>query len=245
MMRCTLLAIPFLLATPLAAQQPAPTMMTMTTPPEIVTSAQGEAQTTPDRATISIGVETRAATAAAASTENARKQHAVIDTLRAMGIGNDQISTVNYNVFPQQSYEPNQGNKMPKIIGYTVTNTVRVDVRQLNQIGSLIDAALAKGANTINSLEFRSSNEDEARRTALAQAIARARGDAEALAKGAGGHLGDLIEASSNAPIFPRPLARFEAMSVAAASSPTPINPGEQAITVTVTARWRFVADAK
>lgn len=234
-----------LAAGPLAAQQPAqPAMHMMARVPEIVTMAQGEARLAPDRATIYIGVQTRAKTAEEAGEENAKKQQAVIAAIRSQGIGEDQISTVNYSVYPEQQYHPERGDKEPRIVGYNVTNTVRVEVRNIDQVGSLIDAALAKGANSINSLEFYSSNEDTARRKALAEAVSRARGDAEALAKGAGGQIGDLIELSSTGTSNPpRPLPMM--MTQARAAEATPINPGEQTITVSVTARWKFVSGEK
>lgn len=231
---------------PLCAQQQAPQMqMMMGRSPEVVTSAQGEARVTPDRARIFIGVQTRAATAAQAAAENARKQSAVIGALKEKGIGDAQISTVNYNVYPEQVFQPERGDKEPRIVGYNVTNTVRVEVRKLDQLGALLDAVLAKGANTINSLEFYASNEDDARRDALAAAVARARGDAEALAKGAGGTLGELLEVSSapvSSPPVPYAMAKME---MRGAATPTPISPGEQTFTVTVMARWRFVSGTK
>ena len=85
----------------------------------------------------------------------------------------------------------------PKVTGYTVTNTVRADVRRIDDVGKLIDAALAKGANEISSLQFYSSKADSARRAALAAAVADARADAEVLARAAGGTLGALVELST------------------------------------------------
>ena len=134
---------------------------------EIVTSAAGESRVTPDRATIFIGVQTRAASAAQASADNARRQRAVLDTLRALGIPGEHLSTIDFSVTPEQNYNPQGGDRTPRITGYTVSNTVRVEVEKVDQIGKLIDAALAKGANGINSLQFSSSNADPARRTAL------------------------------------------------------------------------------
>jgi uncharacterized protein YggE len=230
-----------LLAAPLAAQQsPAPASRPGPRA-DIVASAQGEAKVTPDRATISIGVQTRAATATAASAENARKQRAVIDAIRTLGVTDAQITTVNYNVSPEQVYE---ANKAPRITGYTVSNSVRVDVHKIDQLGPILDAALAKGANNINSLDFYSSNESDARRSALASAIASARGDAQAMAQAAGGTLGDLIEASSSPAYIPQPPTPLRAMAMDKAE-PTPISPGEQTLTVTVTTRWRFVPSSK
>lgn len=206
--------------------------------PRIVTSGSGEARVAPDRATIFIGVQSRASTAAAAASTNARRQRAVLDTLRALGLTSAQLSTVNYNVSPEMQYD--QTSRTSRVIGYTVSNSVRVEVNRLDQVGPVIDAALAKGANEISSLQFRSSAADSARRAALADAVADARADAEALARAAGGTLGDLIELStSSSPI--RPYAEMAMARVAAAPAPTPIEPGEQTISATVMAQWAFV----
>ncbi|MEO6877215.1 MAG: SIMPL domain-containing protein, partial [Gemmatimonadaceae bacterium] len=100
-------------------------------PPQIVTSGSGESRISPDRATIFIGVQTRAATAALAGADNARRQRAILDTLRALGLASEQLSTVNYNVSPEMQYFPN-GTTPPKVTGYTVSNTVRAEVRRLD-----------------------------------------------------------------------------------------------------------------
>src|ERR671933_364918 len=76
-----------------SAQQPGPGPATGSgNAGGIITTGQGEARVTPDRAVVFIGVESRAATAAQASADNARKQRAVIDTLRALGLASDQIA---------------------------------------------------------------------------------------------------------------------------------------------------------
>ena len=205
--------------------------------PQIMVVGRGEVKVTADRATVQISVQTRAATAAAAASENAAKQQSVLTALRALGLGNDQLSTVNYNVYPEQRY---QEGKDPEIIGYNVTNTVLVEVRKLNQVGPVIDAALSHGANMITSLQFSASNTEAARRSAIAMAIEKARADAEAAARAARGTLGTLLEINvgAYAPVPPRPVVMMRA---AAAGPETPINPGEDTVTVEVTTRWRFI----
>jgi uncharacterized protein YggE len=206
--------------------------------PQILVVGRGEVKVSPDRATIQVSVQTRAATAAVAAAENATKQQAVINALKALGLSNDQLSTVNYNVYPEQRYVE---GKEPQIIGYNVTNTVLVEVRKLTQVGPVIDAALSHGANMITSLQFSSSNTDNARRTAIGLAIEKARADAEVAARAARGTLGGLLEINigAYAPVPPRPMI----MMRAAAASPqadTPINPGDDMIAVEVSTRWRF-----
>src|SRR4051794_14338273 len=73
----------------------------------ISATATGEARVTPDRATLFVGVQSRATTASAAGAENARRQRAILDTLRALGISGDRVSTLNYNVVPEMQYNPN------------------------------------------------------------------------------------------------------------------------------------------
>src|SRR5581483_3130545 len=144
--------------------------------PQIVVTGMGQARVTPDRATLTLGVQSRAVTAAAAAADNARRQRAILDTLRALGLTSEQISTENYGVSPEMQYVPNQA---PKVSGYVVTNTVRAELRRLDQVGAVIDAALAKGANEVSSLQMVSSKADSVRRAALASAVANARLEAE------------------------------------------------------------------
>src|SRR5438552_11051429 len=159
--------------------------------PQIVVTGRGETKITPDRAMIRISVQSREPTASAAASDNAKKQSAVIAAIKALGIKDDLISTTNYTVIPEQKYSPNQP---PVVTGYTVTNTVVVDVRNVSMVGPVIDAALAHGSNLISGLSFYASNTDAARRSAIAAAVEAARADADAAARAAGGTLGGLIE---------------------------------------------------
>ena len=223
------------ISTPVLAQQGD----NMSAIPQIAVASRGEVKVNPDRANIQISVQTRAETAAAAASENARKQKAVIDGLRALGIDAKDISTAGYNVYPEQRYEP---NKEPVIVGYNVTNTLSVDLKSINMVGPAIDAALAKGANMINSLQFFASNTDAARQEAIAIAVKKARSDADAAARAAGGSITGLLEINVGAyyPPPPRPLE----MKVrgAVASSDTPISAGDLTISVDVSTRWAFSA---
>lgn len=224
--------------TPLQGQQDA------TKPPErpsISVSAQGSTRITPDRATIQIGVQTRGSTAAAASAENARVAQRVIAAVKAVGIGAEQISTVNYSVNPEYRHIE---NRSPEVTGYSVHNTVVVDVRQIEQVGRVIDAALGAGANMINSLDFYAANTEEARRAALAAAVAKARLDAEVIARAAGGTLGGLAEASVGAYMIPMRRENLQMMrgDVAMAAPPTPVEPGSELLSVQVMTRWYFLS---
>lgn len=219
---------------PVSAQLPA----TDAHVPQIIVSGHGEVRVTPDRATVQIGVESRAGTAAAAAADNANKQAAIIAAIRRLGITNDQITTSNYSVSPEQKYEP---NRSPIIVGYIVTNTVVVEVQKISLVGAVLDAALANGSNVISGLSFHASNTESARRTAIASAVAAARADAEVAARAAGGTLGGLLELNvgSYSPPPPRPMMMRGA--VAAMQADTPISAGLETLSVEVSTRWRFV----
>ncbi|MFL5614285.1 MAG: SIMPL domain-containing protein [Gemmatimonadaceae bacterium] len=209
-----------------------------TTRAAIVTSAVGEAHVIPDRAAVYVGVQTRSTTAAVAARDNAQRQRAVIDAIIAAGVPREQITTENYSVSPDTRFD--QSTQKTTVVGYVVSNVVRAEVRKIDQVATVLDAALAKGANQINSLDFFSSNSDSSRHEALVHAITRARADAEVMARAAGGSLGPLLELSTSAG-EPRPVYRM-ALSVNAEARPTPIEPGQQLVSVSVSARWRFVA---
>lgn len=208
--------------------------------PTISGSASSEVKFVPDRATVRIGVQTRATTAATAASQNATKQNAVLASLRSLGLPNEQLSTADYSVTPEYRYEQ---NKSPMLIGYTVTNTVLADVRDLKLLGRVLDASLSNGANVVSSLDFYASNTDAARQRAVSDAVAKARAEAEVAARAAGGQLGTLasLNIGGGSPP-PSPRLMMKATAARVADAPTPINPGEQSLTVSVFASWRFVA---
>jgi uncharacterized protein YggE len=146
----------------------------------------------------------RATTVGKRTADNSRRQRAIIDTLRALGLGSDQIATSISTFRLKCSTHPNQS---PKVTGYVVTNTVRASLRRVEDVGRTIDAALAKGANEVSGVEFTSSRADSARRAAIAEAVAHARGRRGTMAKAAGGSLGQLLELSSGV----EPIRHFDA----------------------------------
>jgi uncharacterized protein len=207
-------------------------------PPAISASGRADVKVTPDRATIRISVQTRGSTAATAASENAKKQSVLLSSLRKLGFSNEQLSTSDYNVESQYRYEQ---NKDPILTGYTVTNTVMVDIKDVKQVGATIDAALGSGANMISSLDFYASNTTEARQQAITEAVKKARGEAEAAAKAAGGNLGAVIDitVSSDYQQPPRPMYA-KAMGVSGDAA-TPITPGQETLTVAIFGRWKLV----
>ncbi len=208
--------------------------------PQIVTTGVGEATVVPDRAMLTLAVETRASTAAAAGSENARVQTAVIAALRGRGVLAEHITTSGYSVSPNERYDSGER----RVVGYIARNAVVVDVQNVAIVGALIDAALGAGANSIGGLQYYSTRQESIRRSALELAVAHARGDAEVMARAAGGTLGGPLEISQVSDgVFPRSAMMDEVVLTGARQgAPTPVVVGEQKIIVRVTTRWLFVA---
>ena len=209
-------------------------------PPNIIASAVGETRITPDRATLSLAVETQGGSAAAAASDNARLQARVIDAVKVAGVAAPQIRTSGYNVSPEYS-----GGKTVKVTGYRAHNTLQIEIRNIDAIGKVIDAALGAGATNIGRLSLYSSSTDTARRDALAKAVTKARAEAQAAASAAGGSLGQLVELAIEPYGLPRPYEQVAVtgamMSSAREGAPTPVETGELVIQAAVRARWQFV----
>ncbi|MBX3431611.1 MAG: SIMPL domain-containing protein [Hyphomonadaceae bacterium] len=187
-------------------------------------SAEGKSEARPDLATINLGVTTEGQTAAAAVAENARRMNALIQALRRAGVAERDIQTANVSVYPQQQYVEGQ---QPRITGYQANNTVTAKVRNINNTGRVIDAAVGAGGNTVNGVSFSHADPDAQLDIARRAAIAEARRRAELYANALGMRVNRIVSVSEGggyAPPMPVALERFAAAQDAA---PTPISPGE------------------
>ena len=216
--------------------------------PEITASGRGEVPVTPDRAAILVSVESRAPTAAAAANANASKVAGVFRSLRATGLAPADMTTSAYSVGvdPRVMRTAPVPPEMKLPVEFIARNTIRVNVTRIDDTGKVIDAALAGGATSIASVQFSSPNTDEARKNALAMAVAQAQRDAETLARAAGGTLGRLLSMSSPGPGGPTPYSTdfaFQAGGMVGTPDyyPTMINPRDQSVFASVFGRWEFI----
>ena len=236
------LALALVAAAPVAAhaRQQVPTPPPQL--PHLVVTGYGEVTVPPDRAHIDVAVETRATTASQAAAQNARRLRVVLDTLRSRGIAAGDLSTLGYSVNPD--YEPMPRGEAVRR-GYVATNVVRIETRTLDQVGALIDAALAAGANRVNEVRFSSTRHAAVRDSATSLAIANARRTAETMARAAGGSLGELVELSTEVnPYMAREALMRNRMGYAggvATSAQTAIAPDDLMVGAAIVARWRLI----
>lgn len=219
-------------AQPAAAQEPEPT-------PERVVSVngQGEVEAQPDQASARLGVQSEAATAAAALDQNNLRMQELISATLELGIAEEDLRTSGIRLEPIYN-RPEEGESRT-VTGYRANNTIEVTVRDLDVLGEVLDTAVAAGGNTIDSIRFEVSDRSallaEARAAAMEDAIAQA----EQLTTLAGAELGEVrsISASSSSPRPPVVYAE-EAAVAAEAPARVPVQPGTQTIEYTVHVSW-------
>ena len=160
---------------------------------EIRVSGNATVTLAADTASLQIGVNTRKDTVQEAQVENTELINAVIAAIRQLGIGEKDIVTSQFNVHSGYDYSYDTAGKEVRTAYYQVDNMLSVTIRDLSQIGAVLDAAMAAGANTTYGISFSSTQENEAYQKALARAVEDAAKKAQVLAAAAGKKLGDLI----------------------------------------------------
>ncbi|HEY3937026.1 MAG TPA: SIMPL domain-containing protein [Bryobacteraceae bacterium] len=203
------------------------------------TSGEATVTATPDRAQVSIGVLTEALSAQAAASQNASQTSEVLAAVKGVMGAGGETKTTGYAILPQYQYE---NGHPPKIRGYQASNTVLVTLNELALTGKVIDAATSSGANNINGISFSLRDDSSVRSQALADATAKARRAAEAIAKALNVRIVGVLEAeTAEAPII-RPLTRnFSVMAEAASQKvATPIEAGDLDVHASVTASFEI-----
>ena len=188
----------------------------------------------PDQATLSLGVTTTGETAAAAMAANNDAASAVIARLIAAKVADRDMQTTGLSLNP--NWVMNADGTEQVIQGYIASSTLTVRIEALETAGLVLDAAVTDGANTLNGLTFGLANprpiEDDARKAAVADALARA----QVLAQAAGESLGPILSITEGG-------GRQQPMPMlykAAADSAVPLAAGEVGVSAEVTIVWQL-----
>lgn len=229
----------------LAAAPAAPALAQEADEPGLITiNGTGEVVAAPDMAIVSSGVVTDGNTAREALTANTEAMAALIEVLRGAGIEARDIQTSGFSVQPNYVYSNERDEsgyqRPPKIVGYRVSNNVSVRVRDLEILGTVLDRAVTVGANTISGISFAVAETgelmDDARKAAVADAIARA----ELLTGAAGVGLGKIRMISEQGGARPQPVLMERLAMAADAAAPVPVEAGELTFSVTVSIQWEI-----
>lgn len=200
-------------------------------------SAEGKEFAIPNIAELRIGLITEGKNLIEVQKENTKKFNNVINFLKEQDIDEKDIKTENYSIIPKYKYD-----KVTEIIGYTVSQTLTVKVRNLNKIGKILSGAVENGANNVYGPNFTIEDEKIYLDKAREKAIKEAKEKAERIAKVAGFKLGEIVYISessySSTPVF---LKGMEMGGADFSISPSiSIEPGSQEIKTTITLTFKI-----
>ncbi|MDD1712580.1 MAG: SIMPL domain-containing protein [Methanoregulaceae archaeon] len=204
----------------------------------ITASGTGSVIGTPDRAQISLAVETENVNVRAAQAENAARMTTVMNALTAAGIPKDALKTTGYNIYPV--YDDAKFPIGQKIRAYHVTNTLTITLHDVNRTGEVIDIGVANGINQANSIQFLLSDEQAQvlRTEALKEAADRAGADAQTVAAALGVRITSVKAADTGGGYIPVPFQNYVRSDISTGGESTPIQPGDVTVTATVTVTY-------
>jgi uncharacterized protein YggE len=208
--------------------------------PILTVSGEGEARVAPDEATVRLGVTAQAQTARAAQEQVNRTANAILDAVRKLGVPAEQIQTSDLSLNPLYTQNRPGETGEPRISGYQASNIVTVRLTKLDQVGPVIDAGLAAGANRLDGVMFGLRNDQAARADALTGAVAAARSKAQALARALKVRLVRILEVAEGGVQIAPPQYRGRGMMQAAMSETTPVSEGQVGVTASVMVRWEI-----
>lgn len=189
----------------------------------------GRVLVVPDVALVSFGVEATGTTLTAAQAEAATRMQAVIDTLLGLGVPRSDIRTSRLAAGPV--YDQRDSSV---VRGFRADNGVQVKLRDLERVGSVVDAVTAAGANRVDGVSFAVDQQEAPKAQARALAVQNARAKADQLAGLAGMRVTGVkaIQDADATPMLARPMP----MAARADAAPAPpVEPGTQEVGTQVT----------
>lgn len=210
-----------------------------TNKPAVTVTGHGQMSLAPDTAYVTLGMETTGRTVADAQRQNRLVLSKVVERLRALQIENERMQTASFTVSPQYKPPPKRSDAPagpPEIIGYIVSTTMTVEVRNLDRVGSVIEESLAAGANQFQGLHWALRDEQQAKLEVLKQAASKAREKAAALSEALKVKLIRLLSATEESHVVrPVPKMARSMMAMEGSGGEMPVFSGEIKVEATVT----------
>ena len=200
-------------------------------------SAYGESKAVPDLATITLGVQTDAPTAAGAMGANAAQMNKVIAALKKAGIAERDIQTSNLSVNPQYVYVE---NNPPKLNGYQASNQVTIQVRDLAKLGQTVDATVNAGATNVGGISFGLSDPQAAEDKARLDAVKALQAKADLYARATGYKIVRLVSLGEGGGYTPPPPMPMYAMAKREMADSSPVSAGELKVRIDVSATYEL-----
>lgn len=199
----------------------------------IKVNGRGSVNAIPDMAIVSVGAVTEDKNPQNAQNQNDIIINNIISALLSLGIPKENIKTQTYSIFPEYDYV--EGKQILR--GYKVTHILQIKVENIDQVGTVINTAVANGANQINNVEFTLKDSAKYYNKALKLAVADAEGKADAIAMAMKVSLDVVPCTVTEQSTSFTPLTQQTTMKVAAEA---PVMPGELEITASIEAEFLY-----
>jgi len=197
----------------------------------IAVTGEGKVLAKPDIGEVSLTVLSEAVTVAAAQKDNTQKMNRVTKAMKDLGVDDKDLKTTNYSISPNYQYTAGKS----VIIGYQVTQTLDVKIRQLDKASDILAEAANNGANQISSLSFTIDNPDSIKAEARKKAIEDAKQKANTLKNDLGVTIVRIVSFSESGSQPPIPYYADKALGMGGGGEITPtIQTGQNEITVDV-----------
>jgi hypothetical protein len=205
-------------------------------------SGSGEVKAEPDVAHVTLGVEARRPTLAAARSEVNAAVERVLALTRELQIDPKFVDSTRLQVQPDYRWDEKSSTQV--LLGYVVSRQIDVELRDLERLGALLEKAVSAGANQVGGARLDSSRRKALEREALALAVDDARLNADTLARAAGAKLGP-VQSISTTGVMPVPVYSKRVQSVAAApmadAAEASYQPSEMRFTADVSAQFELL----
>lgn len=158
----------------------------------ITVNAVGQVQAAPDVAHLSVGSEAQAPTAREALDKAKANGEKISQALIAAGIPEKDIQTSNINAYPVNA-PGKDGSPPPEPTSYRASVNLFITINDLSKSGVALDVATRAGANQVGGVNYAIKDDSSLRTQALEQAVKQARPKAEAIARGLGLQIGEVL----------------------------------------------------
>jgi hypothetical protein len=200
-------------------------------PPSIVVNGEAVVRAAPDRAYVTVAVESRHRNPSQAQRDTADAMKKVRAALEKADVASEQVKTVAYDLQLEFDYE--QGRRIPR--DYVARDAIEVRLDDVAQVGKVIDAAVGSGATSVSGVRFDLRDRAAQEREALKRAVADARARADAAAAGAGVTVASVLRVEEQRVFAPPPMPMMMKASAESADAGTTISPGEIELKAQVT----------
>ncbi|MEM1377329.1 MAG: SIMPL domain-containing protein [Pseudomonadota bacterium] len=204
--------------------------------PKIVVSGTGTASIEPDMAILNLRVVRQGATAGEALSANNEAMARILEEMRSRGIEDRDLQTARFNISPRYEQINSNSNiqRDPRIIGYDVSNSLTVRVRDLARVGEILDRSVTLAVNQGGGIRLTNDDPSAAIEEARINAMREAMEKARVLTEAAGIGLGQVLEISEPGAGAPRGIVLAEAAIGSSRAGSVPIASGENSYSVTV-----------